>query len=211
MSVVALLLVLLHLAGVPAPAPPAVAGHYVLENAHEMGSELVLKPDGQFDYMMVYGAADYHATGKWHVAGETVVLNSKLAEGAPFKLQRSADLRSPDLRVWITGLNGKGVANLDVTMTAAEGESKARTDRDGMALFPGVSNPKSVVVHVPVYDKDSGAIAVNSSHTDFYIELNGDAITTVPFRGEVLKINGDALEMLYWDKSKPMVYRKQGN
>jgi hypothetical protein len=212
MSVVALLLVLLHLAGAPAPAPPAVAGHYVLENAHEMGSDLVLKPDGQFDYTMTHGAADYRATGKWHIAGETVVLNSKLVEGTPFKLLRSADLRSPDLRVWVTGLNGKAVANLDVTMTAAEGESKARTDRDGMALFPGVSNPKSVVIHVPVYDKDSSAIAVNSSHTDFYIELNGDALATVPFRGEVLKINGDALEMLYWDKTKPpMVYRKQGN
>jgi len=209
MSVVALLLVLLHLAGVPAPAPPAVAGHYVLENAHEMGSELVLKPDGQFDYMLAYGAADYRATGKWHIAGETVVLNSKIPDGAPFRLLRSSDLRSPDLRVWITGANGKGVANLDVTLTAAEGESKARTDRDGMALFPGMTNPKSVVIHVPVYDKDSGTIAVNSAHTDFYIELNGDAITTVPFRGEALKISGDTLEMLYWDKNKPMVYRKQ--
>jgi hypothetical protein len=34
-------------------------------------------------------------------------------------------------------------------------------------------------------------------------------LTTVPFRGEVLKINGDTLEMLYWDKTKPMIYKKQ--
>jgi len=39
-------------------------GHYVLENAHEMGSELELKSDGEFEYMLAYGAADYMATGK---------------------------------------------------------------------------------------------------------------------------------------------------
>ena len=28
-----------------------LAGHYYLQNVREMGSELLLKPDGTFDYM----------------------------------------------------------------------------------------------------------------------------------------------------------------
>jgi hypothetical protein len=46
-------------------------------------------------------------------------------------------------------------------------------------------------------------------HNTFTLEIDGDAITTVPFKGEVLKIKGDTLEMLYWDKATPMVYRRQ--
>ncbi|MBS1800005.1 MAG: hypothetical protein JSS95_09295 [Acidobacteria bacterium] len=190
-------------------APGNVAGHYVLEDAHEMGSELVLKPDGRFEYMLAYGAADYTATGKWRVAGDTVVLDSKLPTAPAFKLLRSNDLRSPDVRVWVKGTNGSPVANLDVALTTASGEVNARTDRDGMALFPGASQPKSVVIRVAVYNKDSGPVALNPAHTDFTFVIDGDAIATVPFRGEALKIGAGTLEMLYWDKTRPMVYRKQ--
>jgi hypothetical protein len=174
-----------------------------------MGSELVLKPDGQFQYMLAYGAADYTAAGKWRVAGDTVVLDSKLPAAPAFKLLRSSDLRSPDARIWVKGKNGEPVPNLDVSLTTAAGETAARTDRDGMAIFPGVSQPKSVVIRVAVYNKDSGAIALNAAHTDFTFEINAEAITTVPFHEEALKIKGDTLEMLYWDKTKPMVYRRQ--
>jgi len=189
--------------------PDRVAGNYVLEGGHEMGSELMLKPDGQFQYMLAYGAADYTATGKWHIAGETVVLDSKIPNAPAFKLVRSTSLLSPDVRVWVKGQSGAPVSNLNVVLTADGGETKARTDSDGMAIFPGVTNPKSVVIHVPVYEKDSGPIALNPEHTDFNFQINADVLTTVPFRGEVLKINGDTLEMLYWDKTKPMIYKKQ--
>ena len=51
------LLVLLSLsAGAQDPA-----GHYVLQGVIEVGSELLLKPDGTFEYMLAYGAADYWA------------------------------------------------------------------------------------------------------------------------------------------------------
>lgn len=209
MNVLALLLVLFSFAGAKAPAPAAVAGHYVLEGAHEMSSELVLKPDGQFEYTLARGAANYTATGKWHASGETVVLDSKRLDGPAFKLVRSSDLRSPDVRVWVKSKGDQPVANLEVNLTTEDGQSSARTDRDGMALFPGASHPKSVVIRTAVYDKDSGSIALNAAHTDFTFEINTDVAATVPFRNEVLRVKGDTLEMLYWDKTKPMVYRKQ--
>ena len=39
------------------------AGHYYLTGVHEVGSELVLLPDGRFHYFLAYGAYDEYATG----------------------------------------------------------------------------------------------------------------------------------------------------
>lgn len=214
MNVFALLLVFFSFAGQKTPAAakpqaPTAAGRYVLEGAREMSSQLVLRPGGEFDYALTYGAADYAASGRWKAVGETVVLDSRLPEGPAFRLVRSTDLRSPDVRVWVRNKAGQPVANIDVALTAPAGESTTRTDRDGMALFPGVSEPRSVVVRVPVYEKDSGPVSLNSSHTDFTFEINPAALTAVPFKGESLPFKGDTLELLYWDKARPMVYRRQ--
>ncbi|WP_051978239.1 hypothetical protein [Edaphobacter aggregans] len=205
MNVIALLLSLVMWTG----AADRFAGHYVLENAREMGSELVLKPGGTFEYMLAYGAADYTATGKWRVAGDKVVLDTKVPEGPPLKVLETTMERTPDVRIWVMGRNGRPVPNLDVRLTASNGEATARTDSDGMAIFPNTTNPRSAVVHIVVYHFDSPPLALNSAHNTFTLEINGDVITTVPFKGEALRVKGDTLEMTYWDKTKPMVYRRQ--
>jgi len=207
MKVFALLLAMMAMG----PPNDRFVGHYVLENAHEMGSELVLKPGGQFEYMLAYGAADYTAMGKWHASGETVILDTKMPAGPPLKVLASNYEKTPDLRIWIKGMNEKPVPNLDVALTATKGELTARTDSDGMALFPNTTEPKAVVVHITVYHYDSPPLALNAAHNTFTLELNGDVITTVPFKGEVLKVKGDTLEMYYWDPEKKaaMVFRKQ--
>ncbi|WP_260703133.1 hypothetical protein [Edaphobacter flagellatus] len=189
--------------------PERVAGRYVLEGEHEVGSELVLQRGGQFAYMLSYGAADYTARGKWHVAGETVVLDTRPPTEPPFKLVRSLPLHTPDIRVWVTTKKGTPVPRLEVVLTTEKGDASATTDRDGMAIFPAASAAKSVIIRMPVYNKDSGAIALKELDTDITFVMNPEAIATVPFHGEMLKIEGDTLEMLYWDKTKPMVYRRQ--
>ncbi len=192
-----------------AQTPQSVAGHYVLENTREVGSELLLKPDGQFEYMLAYGAADYAATGKWRIANNTVILDATVSEGPPFRLVSSSQKKSPVVRVWIKGKTGTPVPNLDVVLTTSTGEKTARTDQDGAAVFPAEGTPKSVRIQIRVYQLDAGPYSLNPQHNDFAFEINGDAITTVPFRNEPLKIKADTLEMLYWDKTRPMVYRKQ--
>ena len=64
------------------------AGHYVLQGVMEVGSELMLKPDGTFEYMLAYGAADYWAKGTWKQEGKAVILHSNGKEEAPFRRQR---------------------------------------------------------------------------------------------------------------------------
>ena len=50
-----------------------VAGHYVLRNVMEVGSELLLRPAGTFEFMLAYGAADYYAKGAWRTEGGAVI------------------------------------------------------------------------------------------------------------------------------------------
>ncbi|OAI31229.1 hypothetical protein A1351_06155 [Methylosinus sp. R-45379] len=53
---------------------PSLVGHYYLSGVMETGSELLLRPDGRFDYMLAYGALDEIASGCWSRQGDVVTL-----------------------------------------------------------------------------------------------------------------------------------------
>ncbi|MDF0543439.1 hypothetical protein PX699_13870 [Sphingobium sp. H39-3-25] len=70
----------------PVDAPVSVttiAGHYYLEGVMETGSEMLLKPDGRFQWYLVYGALDLFAEGSWTLEDGKVVLTSRKSENAP--------------------------------------------------------------------------------------------------------------------------------
>ena len=73
----------------PSAQSDSAAGHYVLEGMMEVGSELLLKPDGQFEFMLAYGAADYWARGSWRAERDAVILNSAGKQEEPFRFLRS--------------------------------------------------------------------------------------------------------------------------
>lgn len=57
-----------------------VAGHYYLQGVHETGSELLLMPDGRFQWYMSYGAVDQNADGTWTRKGKVVTLKAQGAD-----------------------------------------------------------------------------------------------------------------------------------
>lgn len=60
-----------------AATPAGLAGHYYLEKGpHEVGSELLLKTGGRFEWTLAYGASDLAATGTWRTDGRQVVLTA---------------------------------------------------------------------------------------------------------------------------------------
>src|SRR6516162_5040578 len=62
------------------PADPSLAGHYYLRGVMEVGSELLLTPDGRFQYMLAYGALDELASGCWTRNGGVVTLHASKFE-----------------------------------------------------------------------------------------------------------------------------------
>jgi hypothetical protein len=186
-----------------------MAGHYVLRGVMEVGSELLLKSDGTFEYMLAYGAADYWAKGTWRQENNHVVLNSAGRKEAPFRLLRSEGGEAGKIRVWVIGKNRHGVENIEVALEAAGQHFDARTTSDGLAEFPYAAKPRAVIFEVPVYSIKAGPFEVNASDNDFYFEIDGDAITQVFFKDEQLVIDGNDLVMAYWNKDQPIRYEKQ--
>jgi hypothetical protein len=51
------------------------SGHYYLQGATEVGSELIIKSDGSFNWALAYGAMDKSDSGRWTVEGNKLILN----------------------------------------------------------------------------------------------------------------------------------------
>jgi hypothetical protein len=74
-----------------APADPTLAGHYEMHGVMEVGSELLLKADGRFQYRLAYGALDELASGCWARHGGVVTLYADKFEASmedPMKFNR---------------------------------------------------------------------------------------------------------------------------
>lgn len=52
----------------------SLTGHYYLQGVREVGSELLLREDHRFEWMLAYGALDQLAQGRWQRVGDRVVL-----------------------------------------------------------------------------------------------------------------------------------------
>jgi hypothetical protein len=69
-------------------------GHYYLQGVREVGSELLLSKDGQFQWMMSYGAVDQYAQGTWLVEkGKVLLLSTPPAENPSFRLFSEDEMR----------------------------------------------------------------------------------------------------------------------
>lgn len=186
-----------------------LAGHYVLRGVMEVGSELELKPDGTFEYMLAYGAADYWAKGTWRHEGNAVILQSAGKEEAPFRLVRSEAGKPGRIRVWVTGKNGQGVEHIQVHLLAGDKPLEATTTSEGAAVFPDVAEARAVAFEVRVYSLQAGPYKIDPSNKDFYFEINGDAIQQVFFKNEPLAIDGTSLVMKHGEDPQPMRYEKE--
>lgn len=65
-----------------------LTGHYYLSGMREVGSELLLKPDGSFQWMLAYGTTDHTAKGRWWRNGDCIGLANEQGSRVPFELLR---------------------------------------------------------------------------------------------------------------------------
>ena len=106
------------------------------------------------------------------------------------------------------GAAGRGVEHIEVGLETEKGILRVKTDRQGVAAFPGIHAGRSVRFHVPVYDVDAGPFPLDAAGNDFEFLINGEAILQVPFQNERLKMNGKNLELRFFDAEHAMVYRR---
>jgi hypothetical protein len=57
-----------------------LAGRYYLQGIMEMGSQLSLEKDGNFEAVVEYGSADGYAKGRWTLEGQQLTLHPQKAK-----------------------------------------------------------------------------------------------------------------------------------
>jgi len=121
-------------------------GHYYLSGMTEVGSELVLKKSGEFDWMLAYGATDMAAQGTWKRDGQRIVLTPHVPRPGKFRLFTEAELtikKDPRQGIWvaIVGVPSTGpVAGIEVRFESASGRKASAVsgpNGDAIAQMPG--------------------------------------------------------------------------
>jgi hypothetical protein len=112
------------------PAAASLPGHYYLQGVMETGSELLLKKDGTFEWMLSYGNTDEQASGEWRVAGDVVTLMAgnggkepqfRVFEESEMRIQKPAEA---GLWVAIVGFPRLGpMAGVEVKFEAQSGKT----------------------------------------------------------------------------------------
>ena len=187
-----------------------LAGLYLLQNVREVGSELLLKPDGSFDFVLAHGAADYRAQGKWQLLRDAVVLDSDPNQAKPpVRLARSAAKSTPGVRVFVMAPNGRRMPDIDVAIEHDGRISEARTDSQGVAFFCDLQQPRAARFRIRAYDFESERIVLNPGQNEFTFVIDSEAITQVRFNDERLRIDGETLVMRLWGDDRPMRYARE--
>lgn len=130
----------------PASAADATAsslpGHYYLKDTREVGSELLLKKDGKFEWMLSYGAVDQQASGEWRASNGKVTLVAgnggkepqfRVFDESEMNIQKPAEA---GLWVAIVGFPRQGpMAGVEVKFEAKSGKTATAVSvRNGDAI-----------------------------------------------------------------------------
>jgi hypothetical protein len=196
-------------------------GHYYLEGATEVGSELRLAGDGSFEWRLAYGALDQLAKGRWTSAGGRILLvaDKPARPGALFALDRAlawnddaqqrldaseseqgaADAATRGGYAVIVGdpVAGYRAMDVGVEFVFADGRREARTTGPGgWALVPkrdGVPL-RALVMHPTDETYAPETLAVDAGNGDvFAIRVDTAAATAPPFDELLLIPDADAL------------------
>lgn len=195
------------LPGAIAQPPAPLAGHYYLQGGQsEVGSELLLKEDGKFEWALMYGAVDQMARGTWQQAGGLVTLTVAKREEPTFRLFDEDELtlkKQPAAGKWvaIVGVPRRGpVADVEVRFEAKSGRTvDAVSAQNGDAIVD--MPPSESWVRAGLRRNGSGApwqwLALPPVRTEARIAafavVNVETLLAAPFERMTLRVGDGGL------------------
>lgn len=169
-----------------------VAGRYRLADGPDVASELLVRSDGHFQYMLMAGALDEYAEGHWSRTGETIQLfTDPKPVPATFSADRSAQSEQESLSLLVAWPDGRGIAGIDFRIGFDTGAPIAGyTQSSGWSLS---SREKRVPLWIELIEPIHGIVS-----TRFQIDLDqGNALhfTLTPNDIEIFDFQGTALDI----------------
>ena len=195
--VTAALLAACAAADTPAEAAdgPSLVGHYSA-NAREQAGELLLTPDGKFQYAFTTGALDEHAAGRWEfVDGKTCLTTDP--KPVPPTFTKAAAVTDPDAPTLLVALpNGRGIPGVDFVIGFDSGDPvTGYTQEYGYTLPPDETRaPRWVELHEPIYDISAPRFTLASAdHGKLRVLLTPNDVGTVDFEQACLEATPDGV------------------
>lgn len=148
-------LLLFTLGGAATARERSPAGVYRLVGEQDAASALALRPDGRFQYFLIYGALDEQAEGRWSVADGVVTLVTEPRPVPPaFSRDPSAKTGSAPLSVRVRWPDGGGIALVDLRVGFDEGPpAEGYTQEEGWSLPAEESRrPRWIQLKVPMHE-----------------------------------------------------------
>ncbi len=177
---------------------PTVAGHYYLEGVHEVGSEMLLLPNGRFQYFLAYGAYAENATGDWRVDGELIILNTSGGYIPPrFTLKQSSIKPEQPLTILVQDKTERGIPGIDVMVDYGGTKPEiGYTQYYGWQAPRTNSNPKAIGLGIRMYDLQPQWFKVaGTSHNYYVFTFDPGDLGKVLFRNTPLRWDNGALIM----------------
>jgi len=173
------------------------AGHYVLQGMREVGSELLLSEDGQFQYMLAYGAYDEFARGTWKVDGKRVILNSEVKDIPPrFTLKSGESKPGKVVTILVNDKNGRGIPGINVILVfdGNKGEVGYTQSYGYQFSLKDDQLPRMIGLGIKMYNLEPQWTKLSSDKQNYFVfEFDPGTLGQAKFRDQVFQWDDNAL------------------
>jgi hypothetical protein len=135
-------------------AAPGPAGHYRLAGGPDVASEILLRPDGRFQFFLMEGALDEQAQGRWTAQGNRIKLVTLPKPVPPvFTAGPATKTAEAPLKLSVNWPDGRGIALIDLRIGFDSGDPvEGYTQEDGWSLDPAETRaPRWVELGLQMY------------------------------------------------------------
>jgi hypothetical protein len=195
-----------------APTRASLAGMY---DGHQMevAAQLLLKPDGHFEYGLAYGALDESANGTWEIKNNAVLLTTVPAVKPPRFVVVSDTPAPSGLYVKLVKPLMEG-ARQRIYLIYGPNISPEMTEvaDDGSVPFPDKRRPIGIVPEIPVYPTITEAIPLTGTGGHrITLRFEPNDIGKADFRALPLPIEDGTLVMTRPDLQLKLHFQRQSS
>jgi hypothetical protein len=181
----------------------------------EVGAQLLLKPDGHFQYELAYGALDESAEGSWELKDGVVLLTTVPAVVLP-SFAVISDTPDPRgglhiqlAKTLVEGMRQRVLLLYGANPKADQDADEAEVADDGSVPIPAGKHPTAFIPEIPVYPLLPRPIPLTAGGHRFVLRFEPHDIGKADFHPMPLIVDNGVLVMRRPDLQVLLHFRRQ--